>query len=156
MQQKPTNLKNSILFGLTMLGLACSFSASALEFRSITSAKAILYDAPSAEASKLYILSQGYPVEVIVNLGAWIKIRDALGSLSWVEGKQLSSKRMVLVTAKTDIKSAEDAAASLVATVEKDVVLELLPSTTKTGWIKVKHRDGITGFVPSKVLWGLN
>ena len=139
-----------------MVGLALSFSVSALEFRSIAAAKVILYDAPSVEASKLYILSQGYPVEVIVNLGAWIKVRDAMGGLSWVEGKQLSNKRMVLVTAKTDMKSAEDIAASLVATIEKDVVLELIPSATKTGWIKVKHRDGITGFVPSSVLWGLN
>ncbi len=144
------------MFGLAMAGLTFSFCASALEFRSIAPVKAILYDAPSVEASKLYILNQGYPVEVIVNLGAWIKIRDALGALSWVEGKQLSSKRMVLVTAKTDIKSAEDTASGLVATVEKDVVLELLPSATKAGWIKVKHRDGLTGFVSSNVLWGVN
>ena len=156
MLQKPTNLKRLIMLGLTMVGLAFSFSAFALEFRSILSPKAILYDAPSTEASKLYILGQGYPVEIIVNLGAWIKIRDALGGLSWVEGKQLSSKRTVLVLAKTDIKSAEEASSSLVATVEKDVILELLPATTKIGWVKVKHRDGVTGFVQSNVLWGVN
>ncbi|MBX9675759.1 MAG: hypothetical protein K2V71_04040 [Methylotenera sp.] len=156
MQQKPINFKSWLMLGPMLVGLAFSFSATALEFRSIVPAKAISYDAPSAEASKLYILGQGYPVEVIVNLGEWIKIRDAAGSLSWVEGKQLSNKRTVLVIAKTDIKSAEDAASSLVATVEKDVVLELLPTNTKTGWVKVKHRDGATGFVPSSVLWGLN
>lgn len=156
MLQKPTNLKRLIMLGLTMVGLAFSFSAFALEFRSILSPKAVLYDAPSVEASKLYILGQGYPVEVIVNLGAWIKIRDALGGLSWVEGKQLSSKRTVLVLAKADIKSAEDAASGLVASVDKDVILELLPAATKTGWIKVKHRDGVTGFLPSNVLWGVN
>ena len=155
MPQKPTNLMLKYLLSLTV-GLAISSFAYALEYRSIVPAKAILYDAPSVEASKLYILGQGYPVEVIVNLGEWIKIRDAAGSLSWVEGKQLSAKRTVLVVAKTDIKSAEDAASSLVATVEKDVVLELLPASAKTGWVKVKHRDGATGFVPSSVLWGLN
>lgn len=156
MPQKPINLKNKCLLGLSLLCLAFSCFVSALEYRSIVPAKAILYDAPSVEASKLYILGQGYPVEVIVNLGEWIKIRDAAGSLSWVEGKQLSTKRMVLVMAKTDIKASEDAASSLVASVEKDVVLELLPTSTKTGWVKVKHRDGATGFVPSGVLWGLN
>jgi SH3-like domain-containing protein len=155
MQQKRTSLIIKYLLGLT-IGLAMSSFASALEYRSIVPAKAVLYDAPSVEASKLYILGQGYPVEVIVNLGEWIKIRDAAGSLSWVEGKQLSTKRTVLVLAKADIKSAEDATSSLVATVEKDVVLELLPASAKTGWVKVKHRDGATGFVPSSVLWGLN
>lgn len=141
---------------LMLLGLMISCHAFALDFRSIATPKAILYDAPSIEASKLYILGQDYPVEVIVNLGEWIKVRDALGSLSWVEGKQLGNKRTVLVVTKTDIKSAEDAASGLVATVEKDVVLELLPSTSKTGWVKVKHRDGATGYVLNSALWGSN
>ena len=145
-------MKISILF----ICLTLSFSAYALDFRSVATPKAILYDAPSIEASKLYILGQGYPVEVIVNLGEWIKVRDAMGGLSWIEGNKLGSKRTVLVIAKTDIKSAEDAASSLVGTVDKDVVLELLPSTNKNGWVKVKHRDGLVGFVPNSALWGSN
>lgn len=116
--------------------------------------KAILYDAPSAEASKTYILPFGYPVEVIVNLGAWIKVRDQLGSLSWVESKNLTNKRTVLVTNKTDIKVAEDAASALVAIVEKDVVLELSAGIAKNGWIKVKHRDGYAGYILASDVWG--
>lgn len=162
MQQKPTNLQSIATPGLAALAcLVFSFSAQALEFRSVVPPKAVLYDAPSKEASKLFILSGGYPVEVIVNLGDWTKVRDQLGSLSWIENKKLSSRRMVLVVAKTDIKSAEDAASALVATVEKDVMLELVlanPGTPaiKNGWVKVKHRDGITGFVQANKLWGVN
>lgn len=154
MPQKPTNF--SYKLGGLLLCLVFSSPAHALEFRSIAPAKAILYDAPSLEASKLYILSQSYPVELIVNLNNWVKVRDAAGTLSWVESKSLSSKRTVLVLAKTDIKAAEDTTSALVATVEKDVVLELLPMTAKNGWVKVKHRDGITGFVQVTNLWGLN
>ncbi|MES2636354.1 MAG: SH3 domain-containing protein [Pseudomonadota bacterium] len=151
-----TTMLNPVKTLMVLLGLACSFNAAALDFRSITTPKAILYDAPSTEATKLYILGQGYPVEVIVNLGEWIKVRDAMGGLSWVEGKQLSNKRTVLVLTTTEIKSAEDAGSSLVATAEKDVVLELLSSSTKSGWVKVKHRDGLTGYVSSTALWGSN
>jgi len=43
--------------------------ASALEFRSVAEPKAVLYDAPSAAAKKTLLISQFYPVEVIVNLG---------------------------------------------------------------------------------------
>ena len=154
MLQKPTNF--SYMLGGLLLGLVFSLPANALEFRSIAPAKAILYDAPSLEASKLYILSQSYPVELIVNLNNWVKVRDAAGALSWVESKSLSSKRTVLVLAKTDIKAAEDTTSALVATVEKDVVLELLPMTAKNGWVKVKHRDGVTGFVQVTNLWGVN
>ena len=135
---------------------AFSLSAQALEFRSVALPKAILYDAPSAEASKTYILSQGYPVEIIVNLGAWLKVRDQLGGLSWAESKSLSNKRTVLVVGKTEIKSAEDIASALVAIVEKDVVLELLSPTPKNGWVKVKHRDGVTGYVQAAAVWGVN
>ncbi len=137
-------------------GLALSFSALALDFRSIVPAKVITYDAPSKEASKLYILGGGYPVEVIVNLGDWIKVRDNQGGLSWVESKSLSTKRTVLVLTKTDIKAAEDAASALVATVEKDVVLELVAGGVNNNWVKVKHRDGVTGFVQVDKLWGFN
>ena len=153
MLQKPTNLLYAL--GLLLFSLAFSLSANALEFRSIAPAKAILYDAPSLEASKLYILSQSYPVELIVNLNNWVKVRDAAGALSWVESKSLSSKRTVLVLAKTDIKSAEDLASALVATVEKDVVLELL-ADRQNGWVKVRHRDGVTGFVQVTSVWGVN
>ena len=153
MLQKPTNLR--YMLGLLVLFLAFSLSANALEFRSIAPVKAILYDAPSLEADKLYILSQSYPVELIVNLNAWIKVRDAAGALSWVESKSLSPKRTVLLLAKTDIKSAEDPTSALVATVEKDVVLELVENR-QNGWVKVKHRDGITGFVQVTNLWGVN
>lgn len=139
-----------------LVGLTFSVHANALEYRSVTTAKAVLYDAPSVEATKTYILGQGYPVEVIVNLGDWIKVRDAMGGLSWIEGKQLSNKRTVLTLTATDIKSAEDASSGLVASVEKDVVLELLSPSTKTGWTKVKHRDGATGYVLSTTIWGAN
>ena len=153
MLQKPTNLRYTL--GLLLLSLVFSLPANALEFRSIAPAKAILYDAPSLEASKLYILSQSYPVELIVNLNNWVKVRDAAGALSWVESKSLSSKRTVLVLTKTDIKSAEDPTSALVATVEKDVVLELL-ADRQNGWVKVRHRDGVTGFVQVTNVWGVN
>jgi len=153
---KACGIPSLILLSLTLLSLVFSYSAQALEYRSIAAPKAILFDAPSAEATKIYILNQGYPVEVIVNLGAWIKVRDQLGSLSWVEGKNLNSKRTVLVTTKTDIKSAEDSTSALVATVEKDVVLEMLSPIIKNGWVKVKHRDGITGYIQSSAVWGAN
>ncbi len=153
MPQKPTNLVCTL--GWLLFSLAFSLSANALEFRSIVPAKAILYDAPSLEADKLYILSQSYPVELIVNLNAWVKVRDAAGNLSWIESKQLSSKRTVLVLAKTDIKLAEDPISALVATVEKDVVLELI-ADRQNGWLKVRHRDGLTGFIPVSSVWGVN
>lgn len=152
----PKQTNAILMLGVALASLAFSFSAHALDFRSIAPAKTITYDAPSKEALKLYILSSGYPVEVIVNLGDWIKVRDNQGGLSWVESKALSPKRTVLVLAKTEIKASEDVASALLATVEKDVVLELMAGGANSNWVKVKHRDGVTGFVLVDKLWGAN
>jgi SH3-like domain-containing protein len=143
---------------LLSLGFSLGFTmhAQAAEFRSILPAKAITYDAPSAESNKLYIMNQGYPVEVIVNLGAWVKVRDQRGGLSWAEGKDLDTKLMVLVTDNTDIREAESNEAKLLASVEKDVVLELLSPSINNGWVKVKHLDGITGYIQSSAIWGVH
>ena len=125
------------------------------EFRAVSVPKAILYDTPSAQGKKLFILAQGYPVEVIVTLAEWVKVRDSQGSLSWIDAKQLSAKRTVLVTAATaEVRQTPENSGVALGHLEKDVVLDLL-EPAKSGWIKIKHRDGITGFVPSNVVWGL-
>ncbi len=141
----------SLGFCLLLIG-----PVNAAEYRSVLPQKAIAYDAPSAASKKLYVMAQGYPVEVIVDLGAWLKVRDQRSGLSWVEGKDLDKKRMILVTDQTDIKAAESLEAKLLATVEKDVVLELLSPRINKGWVKVKHQDGITGYIQSSAVWGLH
>jgi SH3-like domain-containing protein len=129
--------------------------ASALDYRAVAVPKAILYDAPSAQGKKLYVIGQGYPVEVIVNLGDWMKVRDNQGGLSWIEARQLANKRTLLVTAnQAELRQSADAASSLVGRLEKDVVLDLL-EPTGNGWVKVKHRDGLTGYILSSSVWGL-
>ena len=128
--------------------------AAAVEFRSIASPKAVLYDAPSTSSGKLYVIGQGYPVEVIVDLGAWIKVRDNLGGLSWVEAKQLATKHTVLVTQdQAELRQENDASSTLNARLEQNVVLEML-APPSNGWIKVRHRDGLTGYILASSVWG--
>ena len=149
MVQQPTKLL------LVAALLLMPMLASAVEYRSVAVPKAVLYDAPSAQGKKVFILGQGYPVEVIVNLGDWIKIRDAQGGLNWIEAKQLANKKTVLVKGgQADVRQAADAASALLGKVDKDVVLDVLESPVN-GWVKVKHRDGITGYVLASSLWGL-
>jgi len=150
--QQPRIKPLAIIVGFLMLlpGLA-----AALEYRSVAVPKAILYDAPSAQGKKLYVVGQGYPVEVIVNLGDWLKVRDNHGSLTWIEAKQLGAKRTVLVKAgSADIRQASDPASALLGHVSKDVVLELVEPATN-GWVKVRHRDGLEGYILSSSVWGL-
>jgi hypothetical protein len=47
-----------------------------------------------------------------------------------------------------------DAAAQPVSRLEKDVVLDFMEMAAG-GWVKVRHRDGLIGFVPANAVWGL-
>src|SRR4029079_9230962 len=69
--------------------LLLASAANAAEFRSVQDSAAVLYDAPSRQATPLFVVSRSYPLEVIVNLEAWVKVRDHAGALTWVEKKSL-------------------------------------------------------------------
>ena len=127
---------------------------AAAEFRSVSVPKGVVYDTPSAQGKKVYLLGQGYPVEVIVNLAEWVKVRDQQGGLSWIDAKQLIPKRTLLVVVLADIKSSPDMGVASIGRLEKDVVIDLL-EPAKNGWVKVKHRDGLTGFIQTSAVWGL-
>jgi SH3-like domain-containing protein len=149
-----TSLAGLLTLLITSLFISPAF---ALEFKTVAVPKAVLYDAPSAAAKKVRLLSQYYPVEVIVNLGDWLKVRDARGGISWIEAKHLSAKRMVMVTANNaELRQSADAASPVLATLEKDVALEVAEDNLSNGWLKVKHRDGLTGFILISSTWGFN
>lgn len=145
--------------GLTALclvaaALAFAGSASALEFRSIAVPAAVLYDAPSTKGRRLSLLNHGYPVEILVTLGAWLKVRDGAGELAWVEAKNLSADRMVMVkVARAEVRKAPDDAAPVVFEAHQDLLLEL--TDTLDNWAQVRHRDGTSGYVHITALWGL-
>jgi SH3-like domain-containing protein len=149
--QEKLHIKRFVL--LSLLALLPNLAA-AVEFRSIEPARAVLYDSPSTNAGKLFVIGQGYPVEVIVNLGSWVKVRDNLGGLSWIEASQLSSRRTVLVTQdKAEIHQAAETNAAVTARLEQNVVLEML-EPPRNGWIKVRHRDGLVGYILASSVWG--
>jgi SH3-like domain-containing protein len=129
--------------------------AAAAEFRSIGEAPAVLYDAPSMRATKLYVASRNLPVEIISTDGAWVKVRDPLGGLSWVERKALAEKRTVIVTAPVaDVRQRAEDAAPIAFQAQQSVVLELV-ETGAPGWVRVRHADGATGFVRVSQVWGV-
>ena len=141
--------------GVGMLLALAQAEVRAADFRSIAENAAVLYDAPSARAKKLYVIGRNYPVEVIVVVEGWIKIRDASGELAWIEAKGLSERRTVMVkTPLADIRQAADDGAPLVFQAEQSVLLDLV-ELTGTGWARVTHRDGQSGYVKLGQIWGV-
>lgn len=128
--------------------------AVAAEFRSVAEVS-VLYNAPSSKADPKFIIARGTPVELVVSLDKWVKIRDSGGGLNWIERSKLAERRTVIVTSATAsvLQSAEESA-PVVFEAARDVVLELLEAAP-LGWAKVRHRDGQVGFVRVSQVWGL-
>jgi len=141
--------------------IALPGAAIAADFRATGDAATVMYDAPSVRAKPLYVYGRDIPVETLVSVEGWTKIRDSGGTIGWVQSKLLSDKRMVVVRAAVaDIRSAPEEGAPVVFRAERDVLLEIAETATSAsttampGWIKVRHRDGQQGFVRLSQVFG--
>ena len=129
-------------------------TAQAVEYMSVSAKHAILYDAPSLQAKKLFVVNRYMPFETVVSLDAWVKVRDRSGALYWVEKPALSFKRYVFaVLPIVDVRKDPDISSPSILQVRQQVVLELI-EVTGTGWLKVRHQDGELGYVKHSEVWG--
>lgn len=164
-----TSLRRFIIAAASSLLLVAltPTAAYALPYRAVGVNVAIEYDAPSHFARRLYLVTRYYPVEVIVNLAKWAKVRDWHGDLAWIEKKALSTQRTVLVTVPlADIRQAPNDHAPIVFQAARNVALQLLngggstisnsltSTTIPPGWLKVRHPDGQEGYVNISQVWG--
>jgi SH3-like domain-containing protein len=135
------------------LSAVLPFAAGAGDWR-VAETTAVLYDAPSLEAKPLYVVSRDYPLELVVDLENWVKVRDHTGAVSWVEKSLLAEKRTVLITmerAEARVRPEDDAPVAFFAA--QNVVLELIEAAPE-GWLHVRHADGETGYLRAAQAWG--
>ncbi len=143
------------LVAALVTGLALSGGALALDYRSVSVPVALFYDVPSAQGKKLFMVKEGTPLEVLVQVEGWTKVRDAEGTIAWIDRNALAARRTLVVTAPmADVRQSASAESPLVFQAEKWVILELLEAAPM-GWAKVKHRDGASGYVRITQVWGL-
>ena len=151
------NEKSSAQFlaclGTLLILLAASPAVLAFDFVSVTE-PAILYDANSLKAKKLFVATRYLPLEQVVVLDNWVKVRDNTGKMFWIEKRQVSNKRYVMVTVpSTTVRRSPDDTAEVVFNATQQLALEWLGSTG-TGWVKVQHADGSAGYLKSTDVWG--
>ncbi|MDB5801603.1 MAG: hypothetical protein JWL63_2542 [Rhodocyclales bacterium] len=131
----------------------CIGAAQALDYRSLNDNTPV-FDAGSRQASAQFILLKGTPVELIVTLDRWAKIREASGGIGWVERSLLAERSQIIVTAASaEVRQTAAGDAPVVFTARKDLLLDVIDKPAGS-WIKVRHRDGRTGFIELKAVWG--
>ncbi|KKO66134.1 Bacterial SH3 domain protein [Janthinobacterium sp. KBS0711] len=135
--------------------LLATTASHAVDFKTVGAAPVILYDAPSSKGGKLYVAPRGMPLEVVLSYGEWVKVRDASGEMAWTEAKGLSAKRNVVArAANLKVRASPDDTASAILLVDKGVLLEMSEQAS-SGWVKVRHKDGQSGYVKTSEVWGL-
>jgi len=139
---------------LAVLLAAAPMLAPAAEYRALGDKPAILYDAPSVKADRLFVASRYYPFEVLVKLDQWTKVRDVNGEVAWVENKALGDRRTVVVTVPlADVRAAPNAQSALVFEAYKQVLLEVMEAPADE-WVRVRHRDGQQGYIRLSHVFG--
>jgi SH3-like domain-containing protein len=142
----------SAALGATVL--VSSTPLLALDFRAVAEPAAILYDAPSVKANRVYVVNRGYPLEVVVTVQGWVKVRDASGALTWIESKQLTAKRTVMVrVASAPVRQKPEEGAPVAFHAQQNVVLELVE--VNGPWVHVRHPEAGSGYVRAQQVWGV-
>ena len=127
------------------------------EFLSVKTKSLILFEGPSSSTKKKFIVTEGYPLKVIVSLKDWKKVEDHLGKISWAQSKGLDSDRTVItLKSQVTIYNKPSKNEAKLAYIDKLVALNLLSSIVTDGWIKVKSTSvGVQGFIKIEEVWGI-
>ena len=148
-------IKKQKWFPLLFFCFISSFAYA--DFMSVNADQAFLHEAPSDSTKKSFIVTRGYPLEVIVSLKEWKKVKDHEGLINWIKTSDLSSKRSVLnLKGDNPIYLEPSSASPILAKVNENVTLELLEAKKIDDWVKVYSKVGdIEGFIKATDLWGI-
>lgn len=138
-----------------LLSCAGMATAHALEYVSVADGSAILYDTPSTKGKKLYVISRHTPLEKVVNLQDWIKVRDSSGTMAWIERRAVTDERrfVVVTVAVASVRQAPEMNSPVIFQLAQNVLIESL-GINGAGWIKARHQDGSIGYLRSLDVWG--
>lgn len=147
---------------LAAVAVASPSPGNAADFRVTAEAATVLYDAPSARAKPQFVYGRDVPVEVLVGVEGWTKVRDVSGTIGWMAARTLAERRILQVRVPVaDVRASADDAAPVAFRAAENVLLELaepagsVATTAFPGWVKVRHRDGAVGFVRIAQVFGL-
>lgn len=142
---------------LLLAGMALVLLAGVAEARMVCAAAEMvtMHAGPDREQEVLWELGVGYPLQVVEEQGAWLKVIDYQGDSGWVEKEMVLSDKTCLVVTKpiVNVRSGPGNNYRIVRQAHEGVVFLLLES--KGEWAKVLHEEeNVTGWVLRTLLWG--
>lgn len=148
-------MRRNILM-LMLIAIFFSFtSISWAKMASIKSDNARIRSGPGTGYSVLYEVFAGYPLKVLREKGKWARVVDFEGDIGWIYRPLLSKARTVIVSKKggnINVRSGPGTRYKVKGQAEQGVVFRLLKK--KGIWVKVRHDNGLSGWIHGKLLWG--
>jgi SH3-like domain-containing protein len=124
----------------------------AAEYVSVKKDGVNIRSGPSTKSNVIWQVFESFPLKVLKREGKWASVVDFEGDKGWIYESLITSKKTVIVNVETaNMRSGSSTNDSIIATVKKGVVFEVLEMNG--AWMKVRHKDEITGWMHNSLLW---
>lgn len=144
------NLFEPILI-LTLL--ATPFALQAREMVSVNRAVVNMRSAASTHHSVTWTLSRGYPLEVTGHKGKWLRVRDFENDTGWVYRPMVTkTPHMIVKSPVANIRSAPTTRSRIIGKAEYGQVLRTLEH--RPDWVRIQRKNGLKGWISSRLIWG--
>ncbi|HRA79036.1 MAG TPA: SH3 domain-containing protein [Burkholderiaceae bacterium] len=140
-----------LLFALLTLLLVQAVQAR--EMVSVARAEINMRSGPGTGHDVTWMLTRGYPLQVLGRKGQWLRVRDFESDEGWVFRSLTGKVPHYVVKAKVaNLRSAPSMRGRIVGKAGYGEVLRTLAH--RDGWARVRNEDGLVGWVARRLLWG--
>lgn len=147
-----------ILLLLMFMTWSVCGQAAGMTMVSVSGEKVNLRKGPSTRDPIIWELGKGFPLKVVGSKGSWYKVSDFENDVGWIYKNLVSRKPHLIVKVnknskdQINIRSGPGTKYQVVGKAQYGVVFETLQR--KSGWVKVRHETGLSGWVKRSLLWG--
>lgn len=146
----------SLFTALALLAGSAAVSAavSARDMVAVSRPEINMRSGAGTQHEALWVLSRGYPLEVLARKGKWLKVRDFENDRGWVYRPltNAGTPHHVVKVQVLNIRSAPSLKSRVLAKAAHGEILRTLER--KRDWVKVKQEGGPTGWVSRRLVWG--
>jgi len=145
--------RKTLVFVVLLAFLVGTASASWARMVSVNRPKINMRSGPGTKYAVLWELGKGYPLKVIASQGKWLKVVDFENDTGWVYAPLVGRTPHLVVKKKVvNIRSGPSTRYRIIGKAKYGVVLRTVKRAK--GWVKVRHENGLTGWVKRDLLWG--
>jgi SH3-like domain-containing protein len=142
-------------FRVTLVALLIlSFPAAAVaaDYVSVKKDGVNIRSGPGTDHNVVWQVFESFPLKILKRDGKWVSVEDYQGDKGWIYSPLVSSKKTVIVNVEMgNMRSGPSTNDDVIAEVKKGVVFEAREMSGD--WIKVRYKDGLTGWMHNSLLW---